>query len=61
MNFLTLLKLGWRNIWRSKLRSLVVIFSIIIGVWGGLLILGIMYGLNNQRMDIAIKGANSNK
>ena len=48
MNFLTLLKLGWRNIWRSKLRSLVVIFSIIIGVWGGLLILGIMYGLNNQ-------------
>ncbi|MBT5596666.1 MAG: ABC transporter permease, partial [Flavobacteriaceae bacterium] len=56
MNFLTLLKLGWRNIWRSKLRSLVVIFSIIIGVWGGLLILGIMYGLNNQRMDIAING-----
>ena len=56
MNFLTLLKLGWRNIWRSKLRSLIVIFSIIIGVWGGLLILGIMYGLNNQRMDIAING-----
>ncbi len=56
MNFLTLLKLGWRNIWRSKLRSLVVIFSIIIGVWGGLLILGIMYGLNNQRMDNAING-----
>ena len=55
MNLITLIKIGWRNIWRSRKRSLVVIFSIILGLYGGLIIASLMITLNDQRMNTAIK------
>ena len=54
MNLITLIKIGWRNIWRNKKRSLVVILSIVLGLYGGLIISSLMITLNGQRMDTAI-------
>ena len=54
MNLITLIKIGWRNIWRNKKRSLVVILSIVLGLYGGLIISSLMITLNSQRMDTAI-------
>ncbi len=49
-----IIKIAWRNIWRNKLRSSVVIVSIILGIWSGLFIMAMTYGLNEQRIDGAI-------
>ena len=54
MNLLTLIKISWRNIWRNKLRSLVVIFSIVFGLLGGIIIIAMSYGLNEERMNNAV-------
>ena len=54
MNLITLIKIGWRNIWRNKKRSLVVILSIVLGLYGGLIISSLMITLNSQRMNTAI-------
>ena len=50
----TLIKIAWRNIWRNKLRSSVVILSIILGIWAGLFIMAMTLGLNEQRINGAI-------
>lgn len=44
MNFINL-KMAWRNIWRNKLRSSVVIMAVTIGLFGGLAATGIMKGM----------------
>ncbi len=54
MNLLTLIKISWRNIWRNKLRSLVVILSIVFGLLGGIIIIAMSYGLNEERMNNAV-------
>lgn len=54
MNLLTLIKISWRNIWRNKLRSLVVITSIVFGLLGGIIIIAMSYGLNEERMNNAV-------
>ena len=54
MNLITLIKIGWRNIWRNKKRSMVVILSIVLGLYGGLIISSLMITLNSQRMNTAI-------
>ena len=54
MNLLTIIKIGWRNVWRNRSRSTVVVLSVIMGLYGGLLILSLMVALNDQRMDNAI-------
>lgn len=62
MNFTTI-KIAWRNIWRNKLRSSVVIIAVALGLFGGLAGTGIMKGmvldqlnnsLENQISDIQI-------
>ena len=45
-----LLKIAWRNVWRSKLRSAVVIFAIASGLVGGLFSSAWMNGMANQRV-----------
>ena len=49
-----ILKIAWRNIWRSKVRSFIVLTSIAIGIWAGLLIIGFSFGMNNERTAAAI-------
>jgi ABC-type lipoprotein release transport system permease subunit len=55
MNILTLLKISWRNVWRSKLRSLVVILSVVFGILGGIIMIAMSYGLNEERMNNAVE------
>ena len=50
----TIIAIAWRNIWRNRLRSTVVVISIVLGLWAGLFIMGMSLGMNNQRMDGAI-------
>jgi hypothetical protein len=45
-------KVAWRNIWRAKVRSFIVIGSIAVGIWAGLLIIGFSFGMNNERTGI---------
>jgi len=47
--------IGWRNLWRNKRRSLVVISSIAIGIFAMLISIGIMNGMNNQMVQNTIK------
>jgi len=50
----TLIKIAWRNVWRNKIRSGVVIISIVLGIWAGLFVMAMTLGLNEQRMNGAI-------
>jgi len=52
---MTIIKIAWRNVWRNKLRSLTVITSIVLGLWAGFFTMSLTIGLNEQRMDSAVK------
>lgn len=47
-------KIAWKNIWRNKLRSSVLIVSIALGIWAGLFLMSMTTGLNTQRISNAI-------
>jgi ABC-type lipoprotein release transport system permease subunit len=49
-----LIKIAWRNIWRSRTRSLIVIIAVSIGMIGGTFSTAVMIGAINQRVDSAI-------
>ena len=46
--------IAWKNIWRNKKRSLVVIMAVTLGIIAGVLLVGIMEGWVNQRLNDAI-------
>ncbi|MEM1218835.1 MAG: FtsX-like permease family protein [Bacteroidota bacterium] len=48
-------KIAWRNIWRSRTRSLVVIGAIIIGVWGVIFLVSFSTGMIKSYIDNAIR------
>lgn len=47
--------ISWRNIWRNKVRSLVIIFSIALGIFAGVAAAAFMQGLTEQRIQKVIK------
>tara|TARA_R110000868_G_scaffold4211_2_gene26401 strand:- start:2 stop:1219 length:1218 start_codon:yes stop_codon:yes gene_type:complete len=49
-----LFQIAWRNIWRNKARSLIVISSIIIGVWAGIFILSFSWGMYKNNIDESV-------
>jgi putative ABC transport system permease protein len=49
-----ILSIGWKNVWRNKTRSLVVIFAIVLGIFGGVMVTGIMNGWIAQRVHDCI-------
>jgi putative ABC transport system permease protein len=53
-NFNTILKIAWRNIWRQKLRSLVIITAVCIGIWSLIFMNGWMIGISNSYVENAI-------
>ncbi|HNV49187.1 MAG TPA: ABC transporter permease [Spirochaetota bacterium] len=53
----TIFAMGWRNIWRHRRRSLVVISSIALGIFAMILSMGIMNGMNNQAIENTIRTA----
>ena len=38
-------KIAWRNIWRQKTRSIVIIASIAVGIWAGIMMTGLATGM----------------
>lgn len=49
-----LMNLAWRNVWRNKKRSLIIILAITFGLWGGLLAGAIMMGWGESMITTAI-------
>lgn len=49
-----LIQMAWRNIWRNKLRSLVIMTSIIIGLFAGLSVLSLYKGMMTDRIRTVI-------
>ena len=50
-----LLKIAWRNVWRSPLRSFVVIGSVAVGIWSVVTLLGFSFGLIQGFIDNALR------
>jgi putative ABC transport system permease protein len=46
----TIIKIAWKNIWRNPGRSLVIIVSVVLGVWASLFIISFSSGMNEQRI-----------
>ncbi|TVQ08953.1 MAG: ABC transporter permease [Balneolaceae bacterium] len=50
----TILIIAWRNIWRHPARSGVLLAAVIAGLWAGVVTVGTMNGLLQQRVDYVI-------
>lgn len=50
-----LLQLAWKNIWRNKTRSLVVVGSVVVGLWVGAFIMAYVFGMMDQRLNDAVE------
>jgi putative ABC transport system permease protein len=50
-----ILKIAWRNIWRSKVRSLVVITSVALGVWAVIFLISFSSGMVNSYINNTIQ------
>ncbi len=51
--------ISWKNIWRSRMRSLVVITAITLGLLGGIFSASLMEGMGEQRIDAAVSNESS--
>jgi len=49
-----LVKVAWRNIWRSRLRTGVLILSIAFGLWAGVFTMGLMWGMSDSRLNNSV-------
>lgn len=50
-----LLKVAWRNIWRNKKRSLIIIGAVTVGVSTGIFLMAFYNGMVEQRVRMAIQ------
>lgn len=50
-----LIKVAWRNIWRNRTRSVVIIAAVAIGLWAGFFLMSFYNGLIEQRISAAIE------
>src|SRR5674476_1026451 len=46
--------MAWRNIWRNKMRSIVIILSIAIGLFAGIAVLALYKGMMKSRVRTVI-------
>ena len=49
-----LLLLAWKNIWRNKKRSVIIVSAITFGLWGGLFSTALMIGMTESMVETAI-------
>lgn len=49
-----LTKVAWRNIWRNKKRSLIIMAAVTIGLWSGMFLMAFYNGMIDQRINLAI-------
>src|ERR1039457_3964478 len=50
-----LFKIAWRNIWRNRTRSLVVIASVAVGLFAGVFIIAFFQGAVKQESDSTVE------
>lgn len=50
-----LLHLAWRNIWRNKIRSAVIVTSVALGILAGAFMMSFYFGMGAGRVKIAIE------
>ncbi len=55
-----LAQVSWRNVWRHKLRSSVIIFAVAIGIFAGVFAWAFYKGMMNERVETAISTESSN-
>ncbi len=55
----TLLKISWRNIWRNRVRSFVIIGAIIVGLMGGIFSAAIRLAAEMQQYEEAVENRTS--
>lgn len=46
--------ISWRNVWRNKIRSLIILVSVALGITAGIFVTSFYKGLARQRIDKAI-------
>ncbi len=46
--------ISWKNVWRNKIRSLVVIVAFTFGIFGGVYMIAVFYGMIDSRVKLAI-------
>jgi len=46
--------MAWRNIWRNKMRSMVIMFSIALGLFAGIAVLALYKGMMRNRVETVI-------
>jgi len=46
--------MAWQNIWRNKLRSLIIVLSITLGLFAGIAVLGLYKGMMKSRVQDVI-------
>ena len=46
--------ISWKNVWRNKTRSLVVIVAFTLGIFGGIYMVAVMVGMMDTRLKLAI-------
>jgi ABC-type lipoprotein release transport system permease subunit len=51
----TIIKISWRNVWRNRARSIVIILAIAFGLWGGITATGFMTGMIQQMFKSTVK------
>lgn len=52
-----ILKIAWRNVWRNKLRSLVVILSIAVGLTASAFYAAFSWGMTDKYVETSISGS----
>ena len=50
-----LIKVAWRNIWRNKTRSIIILATVAVGLWAGFFLMSFYNGLIEQRITSAIE------
>ena len=50
-----LISLAWKNIWRNKKRSIIILIAIILGLWAGLFASSVMFGMWDSAINLTIE------
>jgi ABC-type lipoprotein release transport system permease subunit len=51
--------IAWRNVWRNKKRSAIIIMAVAFGLWAGLMMIALALGMTRQIVNSAIKSRTS--
>lgn len=53
-----IISLAWRNLWRNKRRTSIILFAMMLGIWAMIVTAAFMRGMSTQVLDDSIKNLN---